>query len=63
MTATFKTLLALLFVLAQGTGAALADQAPAALPEMAVQAAETAAQAPVKETLAWQRVGSPLLEA
>lgn len=58
MTATFKTLLALIFVLAQG--AALADQAPPATVQDSVQ---VSAPAPVKDRLAWQRVGSPLQQA
>jgi hypothetical protein len=60
MTATFKTLIASLILLAHG--AALA--APVAPPQ--AQAPETipvSAPSPVKEHLAWQRVGAPLMEA
>lgn len=60
MTATFKTLLALLFLLVQG--AALAEPVPAPLTP-SLESAQAPAPCPVKEHLAWQRVGSPLMAA
>lgn len=64
MTTTFNTLLALLLLLASGTGQALADQPPPAHPEVIAQATENIEtdKAESPDRIAWQRVGSPIRE-
>ncbi|MBK9326474.1 MAG: hypothetical protein IPN00_09110 [Hydrogenophilales bacterium] len=65
MTTTFKSLLALLLLLASGSGSALAHQPPPAEPASLPQATERveADKTETVDRLAWQRVGSPLREA
>jgi hypothetical protein len=68
MTTTFKSLLALLLVLASASGSALAHLPPPAQPATLPQATEYVEAGESETTvtmdrLAWHRVGSPLREA